>query len=124
MNYTEQKEREHRFALALRMGLPIFFLSSVTLFALLTQRYTTFSSLVILSVALLGVMIYFIFYLIYQSIHENITDTITHVDGITPVIQGFLQRTHQGTFSIADLNDEILDWCRVNERGRSFRIQV
>jgi EAL domain-containing protein (putative c-di-GMP-specific phosphodiesterase class I) len=78
MTYTEQKEREHRFALALRMGLPIFFLSSVTLFALLTQRYTTFSSLVILSVALLGVMIYFIFYLIYQSIHENITDTITH----------------------------------------------
>jgi hypothetical protein len=54
----------------------------------------------------------------------QITDTITHVDGITPVIQGFLQRTHQGTFSIADLNDEILDWCRVNERGRSFRIQV
>lgn len=78
MTYTEQKEREHRFALALRMGLPIFFLSSVTLFALLTQRYTTFSSLLILSVALLGVMVYFIFYLIYQSIHENITDPITH----------------------------------------------
>src|SRR3989339_189938 len=78
MTYTEQKEREHRFALALRMGLPIFFLSSVTLFALLTQKYTTFASLLILSIALLGIMVYFIFYLIYQSTHENITDSITH----------------------------------------------
>jgi EAL domain-containing protein (putative c-di-GMP-specific phosphodiesterase class I)/GGDEF domain-containing protein len=78
MTYTEEKEREHRFALALRMGLPIFFLSSVTLFALLTRSYTTFSSLILLSIALLGIMVYFIFYLIYQSTHENITDTITH----------------------------------------------
>ncbi|MDD2267607.1 EAL domain-containing protein [Sulfuricurvum sp.] len=78
MTYTEQKEREHRFALALRMGLPIFFLSAVTLTALFTQAYTTFTSLIILSIALLGVMVYFIFYLIYQSTQENITETITH----------------------------------------------
>lgn len=78
MTYTEEKEREHRFALALRMGLPIFFLSSVTLFALITQSYTTVSSFIVLSIALLWIMIYFIFYLIYQSSHENITDTITH----------------------------------------------
>jgi EAL domain-containing protein (putative c-di-GMP-specific phosphodiesterase class I) len=78
MTYTEEKERSHRFALALRMGLPIFFLSSVTLFALFTQAYTTLTSLVILSIALLGIMIYFIFYLIYQSSQENITDTVTH----------------------------------------------
>jgi len=78
MTYTEQKEREHRFALALRMGLPIFFLSFVTLLALLTQKYTTFASLLILSIALLGIMVYFIFYLIYQSSRENITDSVTH----------------------------------------------
>ncbi|AFV96318.1 MULTISPECIES: EAL domain-containing protein [unclassified Sulfuricurvum] len=78
MTYTEQKEREHRFALALRMGLPIFSLSTITLFALLTRNYTTVSSLIILSIALLGIMVYFIFYLIYQSTNENITDTITH----------------------------------------------
>lgn len=54
----------------------------------------------------------------------QITTTLTHVEGITAVIQDFLQRTHQGTFTVADLNDEILDWCRMNERGRSFRIQV
>ncbi len=78
MTYTEQKEREYRFALALRMGLPIFFLSSVTLFALFSQTYTSFSSLIILSISLLGIMVYFIFYLIYQSTHETITDPITH----------------------------------------------
>lgn len=79
MTYTEQKEREHRFALALRMGLPIFFLSSVTLFALFSQTYTSLASLVVLSISLLGIMVYFIFYLIYQSTHETITDPITHV---------------------------------------------
>ncbi|MFY9142177.1 EAL domain-containing protein [Sulfuricurvum sp.] len=78
MTYTEEKEREHRFALALRMGLPIFFLSSVTLSALFTRSYTTFSSLIILSISLLAIMVYFIFYLIYQSTQENITDTTTH----------------------------------------------
>ena len=79
MTYTEQKEREHRFALALRMGLPIFFLSSVTLFALFSQTYTSLASLIVLSISLLGIMVYFIFYLIYQSTHETITDPITHV---------------------------------------------
>ncbi|MDD5053262.1 MAG: EAL domain-containing protein [Sulfuricurvum sp.] len=78
MTYTEEKERSYRFVLALRMGLPIFFLSTITVFALLTQDYTTYSSLIVLSIALLGIMIYFIFYLIYQSTRENITDTITH----------------------------------------------
>jgi diguanylate cyclase (GGDEF)-like protein len=79
MTYTEQKEREYRFALALRIGLPIFFLSSITLFALFSQHYTTFTSLVIVSLALLGIMVYFILYLIYQSSNENITDSVTHV---------------------------------------------
>lgn len=78
MTYPEQKEREYRFALALRMGLPIFFLSSVTLFSLLTERYTTLFSLIVLSLTLLGVMVYFIFYLIYQSSRENITESVTH----------------------------------------------
>lgn len=78
MIYTEQKERSYRFALALRMGLPIFFFSAVTLFALFAQPHTTLHSLITLSIILLGVMIYFIFYLIYQSSQESITDSITH----------------------------------------------
>ena len=79
MTYTEAKERSHRFALALRMGLPIFLLTAVTLFILLNQwTDTMFESFVLLSIALLAFIVYFIFYLIYQSSKENITDPVTH----------------------------------------------
>lgn len=78
MTYTEEKERSHRFALALRMGVPIFFFSAVTLIALFNGNETTLASLIILSIFLLGIIVYYIFYLIYQSTQENITDTTTH----------------------------------------------
>lgn len=79
MTYTEKKERSHRFALALRMGLPIFLLTALALFTLLNHwTETMFESFVLLSIVLLAVIVYFIFYLIYQSTHENITDPVTH----------------------------------------------
>lgn len=79
MVYTEQVERSHRFRLALRMGLPIFFLTIITFFALLNQQSEgIFTSFITFSLILLGVMVYFIFYLIYQGSNERITDPITH----------------------------------------------
>lgn len=79
MVFTEQVERSHRFRLALRMGLPIFFLTIITFFILLTQdNGGMFASFVIVSLLLLGVIVYFIFYLIYQSSRERITDVTTH----------------------------------------------
>jgi len=76
--YTEEKERSHHFILALRMGLPIFLLSGVSLFTLFSQLHTTLSSLIILSLILLSMAIYFIFFLINQSNYEHITDSLTH----------------------------------------------
>jgi len=76
--YTEEKERSHHFVLALRMGLPIFLLSGVSLFTLFSQLHTTLSSLIILSLILLSMAIYFIFFLINQSSYEHITDSVTH----------------------------------------------
>jgi EAL domain-containing protein (putative c-di-GMP-specific phosphodiesterase class I)/GGDEF domain-containing protein len=114
MTYTEQKEREYRFALALRMGLPIFFLSFVTLFALLTQKYTTFASLLILSIALLAIMVYFIFYLIYQSTHENITDSITHAFTQDYFFKLAAKALRKNTQTIIMINVENL-WS-INER--------
>jgi EAL domain-containing protein (putative c-di-GMP-specific phosphodiesterase class I)/GGDEF domain-containing protein len=76
--YTEEKERSHRFVLALRMGLPIFLISAITLFALFTEPYSTVSSLVFLSFLLLATAVYFIFFLINQSAYEAITDSTTH----------------------------------------------
>lgn len=79
MTYTEQKERSHRFVLALRMGLPIFLLSAATLFTLLSKwTETMFESFVLISIAMLVFIVYFILYLIYQSSRENITDPLTH----------------------------------------------
>jgi EAL domain-containing protein (putative c-di-GMP-specific phosphodiesterase class I)/GGDEF domain-containing protein len=78
MTYTEEKERSHRFALALRMGLPIFLLSGVSLFVLFSEPLATISSLIFLSLILLAMAIYFIFFLINQSSYEQITDSITH----------------------------------------------
>jgi EAL domain-containing protein (putative c-di-GMP-specific phosphodiesterase class I) len=61
------------------MGLPIFFLTIITFFALLNQQSEgIFTSFITFSLILLGVMVYFIFYLIYQSSNEHITDPITH----------------------------------------------
>ncbi len=76
--FTEEKERSHRFALALRMGLPIFLLSGVSLFILFSQVRTTLTSLIFLIFILLAIAIYFIFFLINQSTYETITDSTTH----------------------------------------------
>lgn len=114
MTYTEQKEREHRFALALRMGLPIFFLSSVTLFALFSQTYTSLASLIVLSISLLGIMVYFIFYLIYQSTHETITDPITHVFTSEYFFQLATKALEKNTQTVMMISVENL-WS-VNER--------
>lgn len=78
MTYTEQIERSHRFKLALRMGLPIFFFSTLLLYDLFSYPYATIASLIALAILLLGVMVYYIFYLIYQSTQENITESTTH----------------------------------------------
>jgi EAL domain-containing protein (putative c-di-GMP-specific phosphodiesterase class I)/GGDEF domain-containing protein len=76
--YTEEKEREHRFVLALRMGLPIFLLFGVGLYVLVVGRDATTASFIFLSLIFLVGAIYFILFLIYQSTYEAITDTVTH----------------------------------------------
>ncbi|MDD5716970.1 MAG: EAL domain-containing protein [Sulfuricurvum sp.] len=76
MVYIEQVERSRRFRLALRMGLPIFFLTIIAFFSLLNEE--SIVSFISFSLILLGVIVYFIFYLIYQSSRETITDPVTH----------------------------------------------
>jgi len=77
--YTETIERIQRFKLALRMGIPIFFLAGVLLFSLLTQYFDHIpTNFIIIIVGLLAVSVYFQFYLIYQGFNERITDNVTH----------------------------------------------
>ena len=79
MLLPEAKEREHRFKLALRMGLPIFSLAVILVFTRLSEYFNTIPvSFYIIALLVLAVMIYYIFYLIYRGFDERITDPITH----------------------------------------------
>jgi EAL domain-containing protein (putative c-di-GMP-specific phosphodiesterase class I)/GGDEF domain-containing protein len=79
MLFPEEKERENRFKLALRMGLPVFALAVITTTSVLMQYFTHIpSTFVIIAFGILGVMVYYLFYLIYQGFNERITDPISH----------------------------------------------
>ncbi|GEM_PF-410502 len=79
MLYPEQKERENRFKLALRMGLPVFALAVITVTSVLMRYFNHIpTAFIIIAFAMLGIMVYYLFYLIYQGFNERITDPITH----------------------------------------------
>jgi len=78
MLFSEKKEREYRFKLALRMGVPIFGLVLVLIFTTLIKNYKSLdASFYVESALLMLVSIYFIFYLIYKGFDERITDPIS-----------------------------------------------
>jgi len=78
MLLPQTKEREYRFKLALRIGLPIFALVVALISHTLVDNYTILKfSFYIESTLLLLVSIYFIFYLIYSGFDVKITDDIT-----------------------------------------------
>lgn len=79
MILPEKKERENRFKLALRMGLPIFFLGLLSIFIFLNQPAKDItSSFYIGATLILAIMIYFFLYMIYRGFDERITDPITN----------------------------------------------
>lgn len=72
------KEREYRFKLALRMGLPIFALVFALVFhTLLASKESLSTSFYIESILILFVSINFIFYLIYKGFDTKITDIVS-----------------------------------------------
>lgn len=80
MLYPEAKERENRFKLALRMGLPVFALAVITITSVLLRYFSHIPDVFItVAFALLGIMIYYLFYLIYAGFSERVTDPITHL---------------------------------------------
>ena len=79
MLYPKQKERSHRFMLALRTGLPLFLLATILMFTRLSDYFLEIpTGFYISSLFILAVSIYFIFYMIYRGFDEQITDPITH----------------------------------------------
>jgi EAL domain-containing protein (putative c-di-GMP-specific phosphodiesterase class I) len=78
MLLPETKEREYRFKLALRMGLPIF---ALVILLISNTLFTTYESLHVTfyfeSILILAFSIYFILYLIYNGFDEKITEAVT-----------------------------------------------
>jgi len=80
MFLPEIKEREYRFKLALRMGLPIFALMFALIFHTVITTYDNLDSIFYIeSIIVLIFGIYFIFYLIYSGFESKITDDVSKV---------------------------------------------
>jgi len=78
MLLPQTKEREYRFRLALRMGIPIFGLILALVSHTLIENYDTLKpSFYVESILLLVVCVYFIFYLIYSGFDVKITDDVS-----------------------------------------------
>lgn len=78
MLLPQTKEREYRFKLALRMGLPIFALIVAFISHTLVTNYSSLQPAFYLEATLLLVFcVYFIFYLIYNGFNVKITDDVT-----------------------------------------------
>jgi EAL domain-containing protein (putative c-di-GMP-specific phosphodiesterase class I)/GGDEF domain-containing protein len=112
MLLPQTKEREYRFKLALRMGLPIFALILALVSHTLIENYNTLqASFYLESALLLVVSIYFIFYLIYSGfdvkISDNVTKTFTR-EYLFSYLQKELELQKEQTFiliSIDNLSD-------------------
>lgn len=101
MLYPEAKEREERFKLALRMGLPIFFLTVILTFIGLSKYFNKIpDSFFIMAIAILGVMIYFFFHLIYIGSEERITDSVTHTFTREYLLSLFKKEINKGPYTI------------------------
>lgn len=78
MLLAQTKEREYRFKLALRMGLPIFSLIIALLSYSFFENYETLTPLFIIeSILLLVFTIYFFLFLIYKGFDVKITDDVS-----------------------------------------------
>lgn len=78
MLLPETKEREYRFKLALRIGLPIFALVFALISSTLITTYESLqASFYFTSILLLAFSIYFILFLIYRGFDIKITDDIS-----------------------------------------------
>ncbi len=78
MLLPQTKEREYRFRLALRIGLPIFALIFALISGILIVSYETLHiSFYFEAILLLAFSIYFILYIIYSGFSVKITDDVT-----------------------------------------------
>jgi EAL domain-containing protein (putative c-di-GMP-specific phosphodiesterase class I)/GGDEF domain-containing protein len=101
MLLPEEKERELRFKLALRMGLPIFLLFVIILISFFSFGDGKIPAFfLVIAISAFAVMIYYIFYLLYQGQEERITDPITHTFSREYLINYFKKQIDKGPYTI------------------------
>ena len=101
MLLPETKEREAQFKLAIRMGFPIFLLSFVIFFSLLSQYLDSIpNSFIVIGVGLFAIAVYYSFYLIYMGKEERITDPVSHMFTREYTIELFKKEMKKGPYTI------------------------
>jgi len=112
MLLPQTKEREYRFRLALRIGLPIFALILAFISHTLIKNYQNLhSSFYIEAILIILISTYFIFYLIYNGFSVKITDEVTKTftrEYLYKYLQDEIKKKKEYTLiliSIDNLND-------------------
>jgi hypothetical protein len=58
----------------------------------------------------------------FESDLLALQNSLANLSGLERDVTEFLRKVQKGTASMSDLTDEILDWCRENERATAFKI--
>jgi hypothetical protein len=53
---------------------------------------------------------------------QALQNSLANLSGLDTRVTEFLRRVQKGRASVADLTDDILDWCRANNRATAFKI--
>lgn len=53
---------------------------------------------------------------------QSLQNSLANLSGLSAEVTEFLRRVQKGAASVADLTDEVLAWCRDNERAGAFKI--
>ena len=54
---------------------------------------------------------------------EQFTQMLSEIGGLNETVKNFLLKTLSGTASLADMTDEVLQWCRQGQRAQTFSIR-
>ncbi len=111
MLYSESKERENRFKLALKISLPFLFILAF-IFVYIYDSYEENFDIVILFTILIPIYIYYIFYLIYRGFHLTLIDNTTNAFNRKEILREILKSKENSIISLVKL-ENISD---INER--------
>lgn len=60
---------------------------------------------------------------VFDRTIEQFTQMLGEIQGLNEAVKRFLLKTLSGTASLADVTDEVLEWCRQGQHAQTFAIQ-